>query len=111
MPSPADIPTSIAMSAEELEGIGIQRYGGFGWISAMARELGIGRRTAQRWAIEGIPKPATARAVRALAASPIDPAFTPQLGGDRRSSQARGKGKAAENDADEAGTPQAKLDL
>lgn len=80
-----------AMSSDELAEIGVQRYGGFGWITALARELGVSRRTVQRWSEDGVMKPPAARAVRALAASPIDPRFTPQLGGDRRSANFRPK--------------------
>ena len=51
------------MTASELASLATAAYGAQ-WQSALAREMRIALRTVQRWAADGIPKDATASAVR-----------------------------------------------
>ena len=85
MPPPQSPP---AMTAEELARIGEERYG-YGWRSALSRELPASLRSVMHWSRHGVPKPAVARAIRALATEPVDPSAVRKAGGDRKSAEAR----------------------
>lgn len=51
------------MTSSELQSLASACYGAR-WQSALARDMGIALRTVQRWASDGIGKPATAEGVR-----------------------------------------------
>jgi hypothetical protein len=79
----------ISMTSEELEQICVERYGEWGWKSALSREIGASLRVINYWAVDGVLRKSTAMAIRALKGTPVPEGVIPLKGAAARRGAAK----------------------